>query len=147
MSKDAPGQCRDNDAHVKDRESHKPSNMEIEHFKGFPKISLDFKIIQGSNAHGCGNKSKYITSSLRISPHTHEISRGRSSGSIRRSITDSLFPYELSHLIPDILHPRCPKLQYFHYTSNRKKKKMVANTLIYHPALAHWLRFVATTGT
>jgi hypothetical protein len=25
--------------------------------------------------------------------------------------------------------------------------KMVANTLIYHPALAHWLRFTATTGT
>jgi len=24
---------------------------------------------------------------------------------------------------------------------------MVANALVYHPALAHWLRFVATTGT
>jgi hypothetical protein len=24
---------------------------------------------------------------------------------------------------------------------------MVADALVYHPALAHWLRFVATTGT
>jgi hypothetical protein len=23
---------------------------------------------------------------------------------------------------------------------------MVADALVYHPALAHWLRFVATTG-
>lgn len=42
-----------------------------------------------------------------------------------------------------------PRLKYHPHTQSRgsyNSVKMVADALLYHPALAHYLRFVATTG-
>ena len=46
----------------------------------------------------------------------------------------------------DSVDPTFPNLNFHLPTTSPVTAKMVADALVYHPALAHYLRFVATTG-